>query len=229
MLYRKRAIGTIAYLGGLPALLESFCWAWGQMVQYNSEYLCAPGEVVHYDRAPVSLHDFARNTLVDRMQGDWLLQFDTDHVFDPDITARLLFAARTFDLPVVVGIYRHKVGAGSPVIYQWNADATQALPIGAWDRDARVIEVGTAGGGCLLVRRAVFDRIRAELKQLPFARMDNLGEDHSFFRRCKTLGIPVHVLPRVEAPHLAVRPLEMVDYVPPPMDSLQHHDTGGFA
>jgi len=230
MLMRRRAIGTVAYLGGLPALLEPFCWAWSQLVQYNAEYLCEPGEYVHYDRATVSLHDVARNMLVDRMAGDWLLQLDTDHIFEPDLAARMVSHMRTYDLQVAVGLYRHKHPPSTPVIYNWNADATFALPIGDWDRESgiRALQIGTAGGGCLMVKRSVFDRIRTELQEQPFTRFQAFGEDHAFFKRCHALGIPVHALVNVEAPHLALRSMPMTDYERPDAALLQQVEAGGL-
>ena len=78
----NKFIGTVAYLGGVPSVLEEFCWSWSQMVQYNTEYLCQPGELIFYDRARASYHAFARNTLASRMRGDWIVMLDTDHLFE---------------------------------------------------------------------------------------------------------------------------------------------------
>ena len=52
--------------------------------ELNTEYFCGQGEIIHYDRATVSYHSFARNTLVERMEGDFLLMLDTDHILDSD-------------------------------------------------------------------------------------------------------------------------------------------------
>src|SRR2546430_12756031 len=145
VLYKKTILGTAAYLGGLPANLEAFTWAWGQMIQYNNEYVCAPGEIVHLDKATVSLHDFARNSLVERFLGDWLWMTDTDHAFEPDVLARMLFFSNKYDLQVVTAIYRHRAGPGCPVLYQWDEDGVFALPIGNWDQDVEAIRVGSAG------------------------------------------------------------------------------------
>jgi hypothetical protein len=43
MLFHNRAIGTVAYLGGVMAVPEPFAWSLAQLVQYNSELLCGPG------------------------------------------------------------------------------------------------------------------------------------------------------------------------------------------
>lgn len=230
MLMKKRTIGTVAYLGGLSTTLEAFTWAWGQLVQFNSEYLCDPfkGEIVHYSKATMTLHDFARNSLVTAMQGEWLLQLDTDHAPEPDLCARMVWAMQKYNLQVVSALYRHKIGAGSPVIYNWDKSGKFAMPISDWDRDVSALQIGTAGGGCLLVRRSVFDRIRIELNESPFTRFEAYGEDHAFFQRCRKLNIPVYALPHVESPHLVVKPLLMADYQVQTGLPMDRQDAEGF-
>lgn len=214
MLLKKTPLGTMAYLGGLMSLPEKFCWAWGQMVQYNNEYLCAPGEYVHLDRATVSLHSYARNSLAERFFGDWLIMFDTDHAPAPDTVVRLVTRLVQYEIDVVVGVYRHRAGPGSPVLYQWSEDGKTSLPIADWDRTVSLIKIGSAGAGCLLVKRSVFDRITNELKEAPFSIDPPFGEDHSFFMRLKRLGIPAYAAVTVEAPHLEIRELPMSEYHP---------------
>jgi hypothetical protein len=228
-LFHNRPIGTMAYLGGLPALLEPFTWAWGQMIQYNAEALCNPGEYVHLDKATVSFHSFARNSLVERMLGDWLLMLDTDHVPDPDLAVRLVTLMGQAEIPVICGVYCHRTPPNSPVLYQWNADGTGLEPIGDWDRDAKLIQVGSAGGGALLVRRHVFERIRAELKCGPFDILPPFGEDHSFFKRCRLLDIPVYAAPHIESRHLEIRPFGLDTYIAPDIPADRRVEVGGFA
>jgi hypothetical protein len=75
-----------------------------------------------------------------------------------------------------------------------------------------VFQVDAAGGGCLLVRKRVFERIEDELGEEPFARTPPLGEDMSFFKRCERLGVKVYCDARIECPHLTVRPVTLDDY-----------------
>lgn len=216
MLYKKNIIGTVGYMGGIPAVLEPFCWAWGQMIQYNSEYLCQPGEIVNYIKATVSLHFFARNSLVEGMKGDWLLMLDTDHAFDPDIVVRMLDYMNKYDAQVVTAMYRHKSDPGGPVIYNWDEKGF-AVPIADWvdengNRNLNAFQIDSAGGGCLLVRREVFKRIDSELKEKPFDIISGFGEDHSFFKRLEKLKIPAYALLNVESPHLQIQKLTMDNY-----------------
>ncbi len=212
MLYGKKTIGTIAYMGGVPAVLESFAWAWGQLIQYNADYLVEPGETIFYDRATVSYHSAARNALVDRMRGDWLLMLDTDHAPEPDLAARLLLQMERHDVDVLTGLYCYRAAPHNPVVFTRTDDRIEYL--GDWDRNASIFEVGAAGAGCLLVRRRVFERMRLELKENPFEIRKAFSEDNSFFDRCWELGIKTYCCPTVESPHLAVRPVTLADYKP---------------
>lgn len=214
MISERRPIGTIAYLGGLPAILEKFCWSFAQMVAYSYEYLCNPGEYVHIDRATISLHSFARNSLVDRFKGDWLLMLDTDHEPEPDLPARMINVANRLDVGVLTAIYQHRANPNPPVIYEWVEGTDKLLPIIDWDKDVSAIPIGAAGAGALLVRRWVFAKIMSEFKVHPFERDQTLGEDFSFFKRCRELKIPVYAATKIESPHLEVRPIRMADYKP---------------
>lgn len=209
MMEQKRALGTVAYLGGLASLLEPFCWSWGQMCVYNGEYLAGPGEYVHTYRARVSDHAVARNAIVDHFLGDWLVMLDTDHEFEPDLVARLLNAANQYGLDVLSGLYMFKTPPHYPLAFEWlpNADddGEHLQQIIGWNVGAGFLEVGSAGGGCLFVRRSVFDRIRDELGELPFEHIAPFSEDHSFFLRLRRLGIPAFVATHIESNHLAVR------------------------
>ena len=225
---RKECVGTIAYLGGLPAVLEKFCWAWGQMIQFNAEYLCAPHQYVHYDHATVSFHSFARNSLTERILGDWLLMLDADHKPEPDLAVRLVTLMNRAEVDVVAGVYCHRTPPNSPVLYQWT-DNGLTQPIGDWDKNAALVQVGSAGAGALLVRRHVYERIRTEMKCGPFDILPPLGEDHSFFKKLKELGIPAYAAVNIEARHLDVKSFGLDEYEPPPGAMGERVEVGGFA
>lgn len=204
-------VGTVSYLGGIPALLEQFQWSWSQMLEYNADYLPR----LWYDRATISYHAAARNKLAHRMRGDWLVMLDTDHQFEPDLIARLLYTATVHDIDVLTGLYQYKVFPHQPVLYAWkNPDnpLEGVQSIADWDTALPLFTVDSAGGGCLFVRRRVFDRIRAELKERPFDPLPPLSEDNSFFYRLKKLGIKAWVDTRIKSHHLQVRPIDMDDY-----------------
>jgi hypothetical protein len=212
MIIGSKAIGTVAYLGGLPAVLEQFCWSWGQMAAFNAEW-CDEGVHIHLERSAFSDHAPARNALVSRFVGDWLVQLDTDHVFEPDIVARMVMIANKHDLDVVSGLYQMKQPPHVPVLFQWVGpeDAPGLQPMAVWPDNVKVVQIGSAGGGCLFVRRRVFDRIATELNEQPFDKIFPYSEDHSFFLRLKRLNIEAYAALNVHCHHLRISPVTLDD------------------
>jgi hypothetical protein len=218
MLYGKKPLGTVSYPGGLPAVLEEFCWAWGQMIAYNNEWV-PPDRYIHYDRARASDHAPARNSLANRFLGDWLVQLDTDHLFEPDVIRRLVHTADTYDIDVLSGYYQLKHPPHLPVLYEWvEIGGTEGLqPLAVWPENVKVLKIGSAGAGVLFVRKKVYDRILAELDEKPFDRIHPYSEDHSFFLRCRRLGIPAYAAMNIRSDHLQIRPVRPEDR-PEPTD-----------
>lgn len=212
MLMMNRTIGTVARMGGTPSVLTPFLDAFVDLVQWNAQYVCGPGEVIHYPRPPrASIHDFARNTIAETFRGDWVLMLDNDHAFEPDLLGRLLAMADATGADVVTGVYQYKEAPHSPVLYV-RRDGLPPMPLVDWDPSLTAMDVYSAGAGCLWARRAVFDRVKAELNESPFGRIGGMGEDHSFFLRLHRLGIKAVAALGVECHHLQVRPLSLSDY-----------------
>lgn len=229
MLLGRKALGTVAYLGGVPAVLESFTWSWGQMIHYNQEMLVEGPHYVHYDRASISDHGPARNSLVSRFLGDWLIQMDTDHRFDPDIVARLVRTADEAGVDVLSAVYQMKQSPHVPVLFQWVGEGLQ--PMGSWPSDVRVLQIGSAGAGCLFVRRKVFDALaNAYPNTNPFDKVHPFSEDHSFFLRCKEQGIPCYAAMHIASDHLRVVPVTSADLPQPGelMIAMMAEPVGGF-
>lgn len=214
MLIANRIIGTCAYMGGVPAVLEEFCWAYAELRTCNAELLCAPGEAVHYDRAKISFHAHARNSLVRRMEGDWLLLLDTDHAFEPDLALRMVDRLHRYQIDVLVALHVYKTHPFAPCIHLEKDGRLE--PIIGWTQGPALFPCDSAGAGALLVRRTVFERIAEELKQGPFDIEPPYSEDHSFFRRLARLDPPVKAWfdPRLENPHLSVVPRTLADFDP---------------
>ena len=215
MLISKRPIGTAAYLGGLGFLYEDFAWSFMQMIQYNSEFACRPsqGEYIHLDRSTTSDRAGSRNVLAQRMLGDFLFMSDADHRFEPDLLTRML---ALFNVPhpetgdridVLTGLYRYRSYPHLPVLYHYDPTTGHHAHIGDLDFTKPLVQVGCAGAGCLLVRRCVFDRIREELHEDPFAEMHPFSEDFSWFTRLRKLGIKVYVAPQIRSDHLLIKPV----------------------
>lgn len=229
MLIARRPIGSVAYIGGVMSNPEPFTWSWGQMIQFNTEHLCGPGEYVHQEKSVTSDRSWARNELVQRFLGDWLFQLDIDHVFEPDICARLVGMMESKDLDVLTGLYYSKTPPHAPMLHFWDEQARAYRIVADWPQNAKLIEITRSGGGCLLVRRRVFDRIRDELGQKPFDLLPNFwrSEDFSFFERCRQLDIKCYCAPKVEARHLAYLPLSGKNFDPEELETYDYVRTGG--
>lgn len=227
MLLMNKYIGTVARMGGVPAILSEFVDSFVDLCLWNSLYLVGPGEEVYYPRPPaVSVHDVARNLLAESMRGEFVVYLDSDHQFAPDLVARLLRTADATGCDVVTGLYQYRQPPHSPVLYRYKGEGLH--PIGDWDRAAAIIEVDSAGAGCLFVRRSVFDRIDSELHEKPFDRIQGYGEDHSFFLRLRKLGIKAVCDTRIECHHLQVRPLLIEHYDRDAVDLAEREIVRGY-
>lgn len=214
MLIGRKTIGTCAYLGGLMSIPEPFVYSWQQMIEYNSEYLVDSKTRINYTRAKVSYHSFARNTLVEQIHGDWLLQLDTDVVFEPDLLARMLLKMDKFGIDVLTAPYLYKSEPHPPVMYGYNPKTKSKFIMGDWDKKADLIPIRGAGAGALLVRRSVFDNIQCKLGESPFdiwysKETGPLSEDHSFFERCWKLKIRCYAAPDITVKHLIYKELDV--------------------
>lgn len=218
MLLKKECIGTVALMGGTPAILTEAAWAFFQMSIYTNEYMTRQDHTyIHYDISRVSYHAKARNELCQVMKGDWILMLDGDHIPDPDLVVRMANLFSRHKLDVLCGQYLIKAYPYPPLLYTWNEDYTEFILLGSVDnpQKAEVFEIGAAGGGCLMIRRNVIYRILTELKELPFdiTKQDGgkrpLSEDLSFFKRCHQLGITPYTAANVENPHILIQPITM--------------------
>ena len=172
------------------------------MLAYNAKHL---GNI-HYVTTTTSFHSQARNQIVEKMKGDWVLMLDTDNRFEPDILHRMLARFEKYDLDVLVGLYQFKTRPHSPVLFKWNKET--GIPnrvIDYWAQEFDQFHFGpveVAGAGCLLVRDRVFIRILEELKENPFDIIPPLGEDFSFFKRLQRLDIQAVCDPAIHVEHL---------------------------
>lgn len=188
-----------------------------QMLIYEQSKL-PRGKYIHYEFPSVSWHELARNQIVEKVQGDWLLMLDTDHCFAPDLLERLMRLKKRYKAQVIVGTYQYKFPPHSPVVNMWQEtpEGLKVRPIVAWDRTKEVNVVGAVPGGCLLVDKKVLQRMMMELNEKPFTITPGLSEDYSFSLRCRKLGIPVYWAPMVESHHVIPNVLSIQDYVFPP-------------
>lgn len=184
-----------------------------QLLIYSQQALCDKHEYIHYQRARASYHELGRTQLVDEMEGDMLLQLDSDHQFAPDMLERLLVLKKKINARVISGIYCYKAPPYAPVANLWD-EKGGVVGLGAWHPDAESMQIGPVGAGCLLTDREVFNEIKRTMRQAPFHIIPGLSEDYSFCKRCKDLKIPIHLALKIQCHHLAPRHVINVnDYV----------------
>ncbi len=161
---------------------------------------------------------------------------DTDHKFDPDIVGRLVRLADYAQVDVLSAVYQMKSAPHVPVVFQWiklHEDASPTLQPMWWDLEhddgprPKLLEIGSAGAGCLFIRRSVFDRIAATGEN-PFDHTQGFSEDHSFFLRCKELGIKCYAALDIHSYHLRVAPVTLDDLDTETLVTSQGHYVGGF-
>jgi glycosyltransferase involved in cell wall biosynthesis len=204
MIVAKQPLGTVAYIG--TKIDEPFCYSFAQLVAACAEYVTPPGFYIHVDHSPEGNQITARNELVKKMQGQWLLQLDTDESFEPDLLVRMLNLFENNNLDVLCARYHYRKPPYNPVLYQYDDGKYKAVI--RWDcsDEVRLLPIGAAGAGALLVRRSVFDRMRKEWPtEMPF---DNFApykyDDFNFFERCRVLGIPAYCAAQIEVQHLGM-------------------------
>jgi GT2 family glycosyltransferase len=196
-------------MAGVPAVQVEFMWSLLQACQISNEYLCNPGDFIHWMKAGASYHATSRNELAANFLGGWLLFLDLDHQFFPDLIVRLVSLMEKEKVDVLSGLYRYKAAPFLPTAYDWKEDI-QAYQFKAdWSKEKgkQIVPVDCCGAGCLLVRRKVFDRIREELREEPFDIIHPYSEDFGFFNRLRKLKIPAYIAPEIEYFHTITLPI----------------------
>jgi hypothetical protein len=208
---------TIGYIAGLMSLPETFCWNMIQMTDYNARVM--PECDIKYYKSPYSDIETARNDIVRHTEGEVTLMIDTDQSFPPDTFVRMLRLMWKADLSVLAALTVSRREPHLPAIFHWEGDFLRR--IGQWDKEKEIIQIGSGGAGCLMVRNTVFTSIQMYLRVGPFTKLDNNNEDHSFSLRCRKLNIPIHFSPWIKVDHMALKACGEQEYLPPAGDLLK--------
>lgn len=163
-----------------------------------------------------------RNLLVanflEQTDAQWLLMIDADEQLSVEGFDKLCAAVHDVERPIVAGLY---FGAWRgdfypvpvPLIFRDHPTMpTRFAPIVDYPRDA-VIPIDSAGTGCLMVHRTVFERIRERdtnphdpqrrwcwFRDMP-VNGDWYSEDHFFCSVARENGFPLHAHTGVVLPH----------------------------
>lgn len=148
--------------------------------------------------------DEARNYIVEKMKGDYVFFLDSDVLCPSDTIQRLM----THKKDVVSGLYFTKKAPFSPNIFK-KSDAD-----GRWDtyvfydhvaKKNPLIEVGSAGMGCCLIKKEVLDKVGMPWFYFTNGYKKDIqreSEDHSFFRRCGEEKIKVFCDTSIKCGHI---------------------------
>lgn len=133
--------------------------------------------------------DEARNYIVDKMHGDYLFFVDSDVIVPSDALMKLV----EHDKDIVCGLYFTKTAPFYPVIYN-KSEADGRYDVKMWYEKNKLIEVYSAGLGCCLIKREVFDKIGQPWFKFTTGYTDALreSEDHFFFRRAREEGYKIY-------------------------------------
>lgn len=160
-----------------------------------------------------------RNELVDRFMttstAEWLLMIDSDEQLSIETFDKLIDAVHDVDRPIMAGLYfgawpGEYYPAACPLIFRAVPDSSKFLPITDYPTDT-VIEIDSAGTGCLLIHRSVFEKFQADasphqgrswcwFQDMP-VNGDWFSEDHFFCARAKSLGYPIYAHTGATLPH----------------------------
>ena len=160
-----------------------------------------------------------RNELVaqflEHTDSAWLLMLDSDEQLGLDAFDKLVGAVHDRERPIVAGLYfgawpGELYPAAMPLIFRSIPDSTRFAPIVDYPSD-QVIPVDSAGTGCLMIHRSVFEAFQEHatphegktwcwFRDMP-VNGDWFSEDHYFCARARELGYPIHAHTGATLPH----------------------------
>ena len=154
------------------------------------------------------------NYWYDNNKSDWLLWVDSDVVISPD-TFRLLWDNKDVEeRPILSGVYfttdqpEETLMTPMPTLFDFvvNNDQIGVKRIHPLPNN-KLVKIGAAGMGFVLMHRTVVDRIRKAIPEGPlFSDIGHgknfLGEDIYFFALCDKAEIPVWAHTAATVPHM---------------------------
>lgn len=154
------------------------------------------------------------NYWYEQNKSEWLLWVDSDVVISPE-TFKLLWDSKDIkERPVVSGVYfttdfpEQSLMEPMPTIFWFAANGNEVgiKRVHPMPKD-KLLKVGAAGMGFVLMHRSVVDRIREVLPDVPlFSDIGHgdkfMGEDIYFFALCDKAEVPVYAHTGATVPHM---------------------------
>lgn len=146
---------------------------------------------------------YARNYIVDHLEGEWLWWIDSDHLFTQNVLEQLL----ALNVPIAGGIAYQKRAPFYPCIYgELEGDGKSHAHM-LW-LPSKPFEAYMTGTGCVVVRKEVFDKVAKPY----FEYTKELGEDMHFFMKTKEHGYKIVIDPAMRIGHMTSIPIDMYTY-----------------
>lgn len=155
------------------------------------------------------------NYWYDQNKADWLLWVDSDVVISPEGFLKLWNQKDKDERPIMTGVYfttdnpEEPLMIPMPTVFKFMDDGDGGFGLARVHPlpKNKLIQVGAAGMGYVLMHRSVVDRIKKELPDAQFfMEMGRgtkfIGEDIYFFALCEKAGVPLWCDTSVTAPHM---------------------------
>lgn len=188
--YRSNLHGQVneGFLHSTVLALDFLNREHGRFEDGHNETVIDYNERFHFMRGLSVTPSESANAIAETFLGDWVLMLDTDHVFGADVFYEMVTTFEDNKLDVLCGFTQRRVYPYHPVIFKTEFDAMKDFetifpnPI---ERQT-LIPIDSSGCACLMVRRSVFDAIRA-VGERPF---DPRRKFNAFHLKRKNLGEP---------------------------------------
>lgn len=151
----------------------------------------------------------------DKTDTEWLLWVDSDVVISPESFKKLWDNRDVEKRPIVTGVYfttdtpEEPLMIPMPTVFNFVDDKDGGFGLARVHPlpENKLIQVGAAGMGFVLMHRSVVKKIREVVEDAPmFMEMGRgakfIGEDIYFFALCDKAEIPVHCHTGATAPHM---------------------------
>jgi len=148
----------------------------------------------------------ARNAIVEaayQVDADWLLMLDDDHIIDteddykPSAKYEFLRKLLDHDKDIIGALYYHRGGECRPVLMRKNEHG-DFVYLGDHEIEKGIQEIDVQGGGCILIKMKVFDKIAQPWFESEFDK----GTDIQICTKAKQKGFGVWSDTSIEIGHI---------------------------
>lgn len=149
------------------------------------------------------IYDARNKIAVDaiRKGADYIMWFDSDMCFAPDVLERMLEHMKTYD--IVSGLYFRRSKPYTPVLFKKlkRIDDVKVEWEGYDDYPSELFEIAGCGFGCVCMKTSVVADMLAKYGTA-FQPIGNTGEDCAFCIRAQELGYKIYCDPTIQLGHV---------------------------